>query len=104
MREEFIMDSPVVGTKYIKNIGEIEKDLYIGDSVALKREPENSYDELAIMVLDGKMRKMGYIPREKNRDMALMMDKCEILFGKINEKLWDGSSLNLKLSIFRLAP
>ena len=40
----------------------------------LERERENEYDSKAIAVCDDERRRLGYIPRNANSDLARMMD------------------------------
>ena len=47
------------------------------------REPENEYDEQAVMAVDGKGRKLGYIPRRENLVMSALMDHGKVFYGVI---------------------
>jgi hypothetical protein len=45
-----------------------------GDAVTLEREPDNVHDSNAILVLDGDDSELGYVPREKARDIAGLLE------------------------------
>ena len=49
--EILLFDSYVAGTTYIKD-EIVFKEIKEGDRIVLKREPENRFDENAILVLD----------------------------------------------------
>lgn len=82
IQEIFLLECHIAGTSYVK-IDEIEPDLISGDFLVFKREPDNEHDPLAIMILDRKGRKLGYIPRAKNEVLARLMDAGKLVFGKI---------------------
>lgn len=44
-----------------------------GDALTLVREPANEYDRYAVRV-DWRGRKLGYIPRDRNRSIAVLLD------------------------------
>ncbi len=48
--------------------------LKVGEHLGLRREPENPYDALAIIVVDDNEEKLGYIPRDINLDLARKLD------------------------------
>ncbi|MGN0619631.1 MAG: HIRAN domain-containing protein [Ruminiclostridium sp.] len=73
-REIFLLDTHIAGCQFQDSIDEISAELHIGDKLTLKREPDNMHDELAILVLDGKGRKMGYVPRMHNTVLARLLD------------------------------
>ena len=60
------MECIVAGTTFIKNISEIEKSLEEGQILNLTREPQNQYDDFAIVISNSDGEKLGYIPRDKN--------------------------------------
>lgn len=49
------------------------------------REPENEYDELAILVKDEKGHKLGYVPRRCNRVPARLMDAGKLLYAVVDD-------------------
>lgn len=63
----------------------VNKDIVLleGDKLKLKREPDNEYDEYAIEIFTIKDKKLGYIPRNKNKILARLMDGGKILSAKV---------------------
>ena len=51
--------------------------LKAGEQLGLRREPENPYDAMAIMVIDDNGEKLGYIPRAENCAAAQKLDAGE---------------------------
>jgi hypothetical protein len=45
-----------------------------GDTVTLEREPDNSHDTNAVLVLGDADCELGYVPREKARELAPLLD------------------------------
>ena len=76
----------IAGTTHIENIYEFEPELTIGKRVKFFREPDNPYDEKAIVLRDEKGNKLGYIPRDKNEILSRLMDGGKLLYGTINSK------------------
>ena len=66
----------------------------------LFREPDNPYDEFAILIktMDGV--KIGYIPQKDNIIFARLMDAGKLLFEKITEKEKKGNWLRIKIQVF----
>jgi hypothetical protein len=67
-----VQDSPLAGFQYYEG-----KDLWLemksGDKLTLVREPDNPHDANAIR-LEWKGRKLGYVPRRDNSDLARQLD------------------------------
>ena len=80
----FLIEVHIAGTTYIENIYELEPELTIGKRVKFFREPDNPYDEKAIVLRDEKGNKLGYIPRDKNEILSRLMDGGKLLYGTIN--------------------
>jgi hypothetical protein len=57
--------------------------LRIGDSLDLRREPENPYDDKAIAVLRHDGLKLGYIPRCANAPIAQLLDANRVVRAEI---------------------
>lgn len=49
-RDIFLLDTHVAGTTHIEGIDELELYLKSGDRLNLFREPDNPYDEFAILL------------------------------------------------------
>ena len=69
------MGIAVAGTDYCEQ--EAVAEINVGETLVLVREPDNAHDAQAVAVCDGKMRKVGYIPRSRNMELAGAMDEGE---------------------------
>ena len=65
MKEIFLIRQAIVGTRYLGGSDELVEDLHPGSRIFFVAEPDNKYDQNAVMALDGKGRKLGYIPGMK---------------------------------------
>ncbi len=61
----------VMGVWYVDD--EILERVSVGDKVTFVPEPENEYDKNAVLVQDAEGNKLGYIPRQKNRQLLFDM-------------------------------
>ena len=95
-----LMECYVAGTTFRYDIEVIEPELQKEDVLALKREPDNEHDKLAIAVFDKQDRRIGYIPQRKNEILARLMDAGKLVFGKIEKKKWRGDWLKIKIRVF----
>ena len=98
-QEILLYDTYVAGTGYI-NDKTILDELNNGDVLWLQREPENKFDEKAILVLDGKKRKIGYVPESDNTVFSRLMDAGKYLTAKIVKMETKGSFRQINISIF----
>ncbi len=99
VQEIFLIECKVAGTSYL-NLTEIEPHLLIDEILLTLREPENQFDEFAILILTQKGKKLGYIPRDKNEILARLMDAGKLILAKIVDKKWVGNWLNITMSVF----
>ena len=83
VKEIFLMSCHVAGTSYREGIDEVAEDLKRDDLLVFKREADNPHDELAIMILNEKGEKLGYVPKQKNEVLARLMDAGKLVFGKV---------------------
>jgi hypothetical protein len=60
----------------------LEEELRVGEPLTLVREPENPHDPLAVR-LDWQGRKLGYLPRNENAEIARLLDAGEALVASI---------------------
>ena len=67
-RKYYYKDINVVGTDYIEDKTP-HNEIQIGNDIIFQFEPENKFDSKAILVLDNKSRKLGYIRRGRLQDM-----------------------------------
>lgn len=99
-RDIFLFDTYVAGTSHVKDVEKLEPLLKIGDRLSFLREPDNPYDEQAIVIKSSDGAKIGYVPRRDNVIFARLMDAGKVLFGKITEKEFKGNWLNIKIGIY----
>ncbi len=81
-REILLFDSYIAGTTHIKDESVFE-GIKEGDRLILQREPLNNFDENAILVLNEKKQKLGYIPEKDNIVFTRLMDAGKCLFAKV---------------------
>jgi len=98
-REILLFDSYVAGTAYVEDEN-FYTDLRKGDKLTLKREPANRYDERAILILDSKNRKLGYVPEKDNIVFARLMDAGKYLMAKVNKAENNASFWKISISIY----
>jgi hypothetical protein len=76
-----LQDSPLAGFQY--HAGKtLWPQMRVGDALTLVREPDNAYDAKAVRV-EWQGRKIGYVPRRENADVARLMDRGEVLEARI---------------------
>ena len=73
--------SPVAGFQYHEGEA-VWPDLAVGATLALVREPGNSYDQRAVR-LDWQGRKLGYVPRIDNAAVSHLLDRGHTLRAEI---------------------
>ena len=97
--EILLFDSYVAGTSYIEDESILE-EIKEGDKLTLKREPDNRFDDHAILVFDEKGRKLGYIPEKDNIVFARLMDAGKYLTAKVVDSVSNGFFKQIKISIY----
>lgn len=100
VQEIFLMECHIAGTSYRGNIKEIEKELQEKDLLVFKRETDNRYDKLAIVIFDTKGQKLGYVPRDRNEVIARLMDAGKLIFGKLEGKQWKDDWLKADIRVY----
>ena len=96
----YLIDVHIAGTSYIENIHELEPELVEGKKIQFFREPENEYDERAIVLRDDKGNKLGYIPRNKNEILSRLMDAGKLLYGVIQTKEIINEWVKITIQVF----
>jgi HIRAN domain len=86
-----LLESHVAGTAYYDAAMLLDR-LTPGQTLTLRRQPDNRYDDLAVEVLVSDAGKLGYIPRACNQPLARLMDagktlRAEIL--QLSPKTWE---------------
>ncbi len=99
-RDIFLFDTTVAGTTHIEGIEELEPYLKEGDRLSFFREPDNSYDQQAIVIKTPKGVKIGYVPRKDNLIFSRLMDAGKLLFGKISGKEKKGRWVKIDIQVF----
>jgi hypothetical protein len=100
VQEIFLMQCHVAGTTFREKIEDIEPSLQEQDILIFKRETDNKHDKLAILIVDKNGQKLGYVPRAKNEVIARLMDAGKLIFGKIEQKEWQGDWLKIAVKVF----
>lgn len=99
-REIHLFDTFIAGTTYLKDKSVLD-GVDAGSRLILQRE-DNRYDEKAILVLDEKRQKLGYVPEKDNIIFSRLMDAGKCLTAKVVNKEQKGSFTQIKISIFLL--
>ena len=76
-----LQDSPLAGFQYHAGKA-LWPQMRVGDALTLIREPDNSHDAKAVRV-EWQGRKIGYVPRRENADVARFMDDGQMLVARI---------------------
>ena len=82
-RQIHLLHTYVAGSGYVEEIVGRIQALSEGDRLLLVREPENPYDERAILVQNLEGEKLGYIPRRKNEVLASLMDAGKSIYARV---------------------
>ncbi|MCR5847642.1 MAG: HIRAN domain-containing protein [Lachnospiraceae bacterium] len=96
--EIHLFDTFIAGTTHLTD----ETPLYeinVGDELSLKRE-QNRFDDNAIIVLDPKGRKLGYVPEKDNIIFARLMDAGKRLIGKVSDIKPKGGFTQISIGIY----
>lgn len=84
VKDIYLFSTEAAGVFY-RDMSVVEDELEAGDLLFLKREPDNPYDENAIMLTTEEGYMVGYIPRRINTQPKNLMDGGKYLYGKIKE-------------------
>ena len=97
-REIHLFDTYIAGTTYLKDKSVVE-NIAVGDRLFLQRE-DNKFDEKAILVLNEKKQKLGYVPERDNIVFSRLMDAGKFLTAKVLNKEQKGTFTQIRISIF----
>lgn len=78
----------------------MEPHLNIDDKLDFFREPDNTYDEQAIVIKTVNGVKIGYVPMKDNLIFARLMDAGKLLFGRISSKEKKGSWVKIDIKVY----
>lgn len=85
MKDIFLVKQAIVGTRYQGGSDELVDDLKPGSRITFIAEPDNRYDADAVMALDSRGRKLGYIPRHENSIIGALLNAGKGIYGVITE-------------------
>ena len=97
--EILLFDTYIAGTSHVRAESAFD-EIKEGDKVTLQREPDNRFDENAILVLNSKSKKLGYVPEKDNTVFARLMDAGKYLTAKIEHIEPNGSFRQIDISIY----
>lgn len=95
-----LMNTNVAGTTHVPDIVSLAGRLKPGDRLYLLREPNNKYDSNAILVLNNKEQKLGYIPKANNPVLAKMMDQGLQLYADADTIEQNGSWVKIVVNVY----
>ena len=98
-REILLARMHVAGTAYYDAEAAVGR-LRPGQRLALRRQPGNRYDALAIEVLGPRGRKLGYVPRRRNEMPARLIDAGKRLSARAESIERRGNWLNIQMSLY----
>lgn len=64
------------------------------------REPDNPYDNKAIVIKNEDGIKIGYVPRSDNAIFARLLDAGKLLFGRITAKEMQDYWLKISIKVY----
>jgi hypothetical protein len=99
-RQIFLISASIAGSYYVDDIDKLIEEMKVGAKLRFVREPDNQYDELAILVKDQNDNKLGYVPRKKNPILARLMDAGKLIYGTVKTINNDDSYINIEMEIF----
>ncbi|MDD7914122.1 HIRAN domain-containing protein [Polaribacter haliotis] len=104
MKRDYFLRFAIAGFSYYEGAIAFNK-LKIGKKLKLKREPRNKYDKHAV-ALYRKGLKLGYIPRDKNRHLSLLLKNGGVKFDarvqKVNEN--EHPEIQVEVILYLLTP
>ncbi|MCL2601907.1 MAG: HIRAN domain-containing protein [Treponema sp.] len=99
-RDIFLFDTFVAGTGFVVGIEELESHMSVGDKLEFYREPNNPYDERAIVVRTIAGAKIGYVPKAGNLIFSRLMDAGKLLFARIVSKYPNEGWPEIEIKVF----
>ena len=98
VKEIHLFDTYIAGTSFLKDKSVLD-EIKPGDKLTLRRE-DNKFDSNAILVLNEKQEKIGYIPEKDNLIFARLMDAGKMLTAKIAKINQKGSFTQITIGIY----
>lgn len=97
-QEIHLFDTTVAGTTHLKDPSVLE-EIAVGDQLKLLRE-DNPHDEMAIMIMTGGQKKLGYVPKKDNIVFSRLMDAGKLLTAKISKIEKKGNYTRITIGIY----
>ena len=85
MKDIYLLRQTIVGTRFQGGSDELVEDLKPGSRVLFLAEPDNRFDEHAVMALDSQGRKLGYIPMHENGIIGALLKAGKYIYGIVPE-------------------
>ena len=98
VNEIHLFDTFIAGTTHLEDQSVLD-DVEPGMKVTLRRE-NNKFDDKAILVLDSRKRKLGYIPEKDNLVFSRLMDAGKLLIGKVTGVEKQGTFTRISIGIY----
>ncbi len=98
INEVYLFDTYIAGTSHIEDQKLFAK-MKVNDRLILHREPKNKFDVKAIVVLNEKKEKLGYIPRKDNLIFARLLDAGKELNATVKEINLEDDFYYIKIAI-----
>ena len=99
-KQIYLISASIAGLYYVDNIEDVLDEIKPESKLRFVREPDNQYDELAILVKDQNGNKLGYVPRKKNPILARLMDAGKHIYGTVKKIENDDGYMNVEMEIF----
>lgn len=99
-RDIFLFKTHIAGSMYVDNIMEIVDNLKLNDRLSVFREPDNKYDERAIVIKTQDGHKVGYVPKKDNVIFSRLMDAGKLLFAEIDDIKSSDNSVYIKILVY----
>lgn len=98
IRDIFLLDTWIAGTAGLNDPSAL-RALKPEEELVLRRE-KNELDDLAILVLTGSGKKLGYVPEKDNGIPARLMDAGKSLKAKIRSVEDEKTRIKVNISLF----
>ena len=98
VREIHLFDSHIAGTSHLPDPAVLAA-VQVGDKLTLRRE-ENKFDEKAILVLNSRQEKLGYIPEKDNLIFSRLLDAGKLLTAQVSQIQARGTYTHIAIGIY----
>ena len=98
IKEIHLFDTFIAGTTHLDDKNVID-EVKIDDKLDLKRE-DNKFDEKAILVLNKKGQKLGYIPEKDNIVFSRLLDAGKMLSATVSDIEHKDSFTKISIGIY----